>query len=401
MNVLYISSVCSKSKFDSLFRTAKLKPAQQAQKYHQLMVYGLANNTAGSLHAITALPINRKISSQFYYESDQEVVEGLIYHYLAFINFPVLRSLFLFLNCFFKVFKYCLKDGTTIVICDILNITVSSAALLAAKLTRQTNIGIVTDVPSFLACMHGTSNSLRSKIISNVNTFVMNHFNSFVFLTEEMNKLINKRHKPYVVIEGQVDNCMLHRINTIEGKQKKRICIYSGAIHKVYGIKMLVEAFVIAAIPDSELHIYGSGDFEEELKKICKTYDCIKYFGVVPNDIVVEEQLKATLLINPRPTDREYTKYSFPSKNMEYMVSGTPVLTTALPGMPEEYKKYVFIIEKESVAGIAKKLSEILMMDKADLHEVGKKAREFVLEKKNNRVQSEKILKMVYENFLM
>ena len=34
------------------------------------------------------------------------------------------------------------------------------------------------------------------------------------------------------------------------------------------------------------------------------------------NDRVVEEQLRATLLVNPRPTTEAFTKYSFPSKNM-------------------------------------------------------------------------------------
>ena len=34
------------------------------------------------------------------------------------------------------------------------------------------------------------------------------------------------------------------------------------------------------------------------------------------NDRVVEEQLRATLLVNPRPTAEAFTKYSFPSKNM-------------------------------------------------------------------------------------
>ena len=34
------------------------------------------------------------------------------------------------------------------------------------------------------------------------------------------------------------------------------------------------------------------------------------------NDRVVEEQLRATLLVNPRPTAEAFTKYSFPSRNM-------------------------------------------------------------------------------------
>lgn len=64
----------------------------------------------------------------------------------------------------------------------------------------------------------------------------------------------------------------------------------------------------------------------------------VRYFGVVANEIVVQEQLEATLLVNLRPTNEEYTKYSFPLKNMEYMVFSTPVPTTCLRDMHEEYK---------------------------------------------------------------
>ena len=157
---------------------------------------------------------------------------------------------------------------------------------------------------------------------------------------------------------------------------------------------MLVEAFITANLSEAELHIYGSGDYEEELKIICQHHPNVKYFGVVPNDIVVQEQLKATLLVNPRPTNEEYTKYSFPSKNMEYMVSGTPVLTTRLPGMPEEYEQYVYLIEDESVEGLEQALKTILAKPAEELHQKGMEAKEFVLQNKNNVVQARKVIEM-------
>ena len=51
--------------------------------------------------------------------------------------------------------------------------------------------------------------------------------------------------------------------------------------------------------------------------------------------------------MNPRFTGAEYTLYSFPSKNIEYMVSGTPVITTRLAGIPDDYYPYVFVFEEE------------------------------------------------------
>ena len=100
-------------------------------------------------------------------------------------------------------------------------------------------------------------------------------------------------------------------------------------------------------------------------------------------------------MVNPRPTDEEYTKYSFPSKNMEYMVSGTAVLTTNLPGMPEEYKQYVYLIEDESVDGVCKALKKISELSEEEVMNKSRLAREFVLSEKNNKIQTKKIIELI------
>ena len=89
---------------------------------------------------------------------------------------------------------------------------------------------------------------------------------------------------------------------------------------------------------DVELWICGSGDAKDIIEDEAQKDSRIKYFGLVDSQTALKMQHQATILVNPRTSDGEYTKYSFPSKNMEYMVSGTPVLTTDLPGMPKEHK---------------------------------------------------------------
>jgi hypothetical protein len=80
---------------------------------------------------------------------------------------------------------------------------------------------------------------------------------------------------------------------------------------------------------------------------------------------------------------------------MEYMASGTPVLTTVLPGMPKEYHPYVYLLEDETAEGIAKMLTEVLGNSDKDLFRKGCEARRFVLEEKNNVIQAKKILDML------
>ena len=388
MNIIYASCTCSKKKFNELFKDLKYIPGQQVQKYHRLIMEGLTMN-GDRVKTMTALPITQKNCVNKYIKQNVERDNNIEFTYLRILNFPILKNILIFIDSFFTTLKYLRKDKQAVLICDILNISVSTGALLASKLLRRKNIGIVTDLPCFL--------TNTKSFIAKFNMFVLQYFGSYVFLTDQMNALVNKRNVPYVIIEGQVDIKMENTKNNIENKYLSRVCMYAGALKKIYGIEYLTEAFIKANIPDSELHIYGSGDFENQLVEICKIHNNIKYFGVVPNDIVVQEELKATILINPRPINEEYTKYSFPSKNMEYMVSGTPVLTTKLPGMPEEYCEYVYLFEEESVDAMCEKLRHVLSIPRKELHNKGLDSKRFVLNEKNNIVQAKKIVYMINE----
>ena len=88
-------------------------------------------------------------------------------------------------------------------------------------------------------------------------------------------------------------------------------------------------------------------------------------------------------------------KYSFPSKTMEYMSTGTPVLTTVLPGMPKEYHPHVYLLEDESAEGISQRLRELMALSEEELFQKGLSGRDFVLDKRNNVIQAKKILDMI------
>ena len=50
-------------------------------------------------------------------------------------------------------------------------------------------------------------------------------------------------------------------------------------------------------------------------------------------------------MINPREDNQEYVKYSFPSKNLEYLSTGNKVLCYKLSGIPNDYDKYLYYID--------------------------------------------------------
>ena len=141
--------------------------------------------------------------------------------------------------------------------------------------------------------------------------------------------LINKNNKPYIIMEGIVDSNM-KKVNKTK-KTSKFIVMYAGALREEYGLKILIDGYMKYKNDNSELWIYGAGDYSEEIVKMSKIDERIRFFGSVDNETIIKSEHNASLLVNPRPTNLEFTRYSFPSKIMEYMSSGTPVLTTKLP----------------------------------------------------------------------
>lgn len=388
MNILYVSNTCSKEKYTQYIESKGARVSQQAQKYNLLLAEGLVTNGA-NVQMISSRPINRRVEKRFWMKGESERASGVDFYYVPFINHSLFRKLCIFLGVFFRVLFNKTSRKDTAVVCDALNIAASMGAVFASALRNYKTMGIVTDVPCHF------SNQQKVPFSQKINLALMRMFDNYLLLTEPMGQIVNPKNRPYIVMEGHADVQMKDFENTLEGKADKKICLYAGSLKRIYGIENLVRGFVQANVLDAELHIYGDGDFVGELKEIVTKCENVKYLGVAPNSQIVQAELAATLLVNPRPTNEDYTKYSFPSKNMEYMASGTPVLTTKLPGMPKEYYPHVYLLEDETADGVAKALREILSKPVEELAKKGAEAKQFVLQKKNNVYQARKLLQMV------
>lgn len=399
LNILYVSELCSEKKNKYLMETYNTK-SQESQKMHYLLVLGLAKQKGVDIEALSVLPVNTRLTKKRVFKKEYDEIEGTKLTYISFFNAFILRQLSYVLGIYLNTSKWISANkGDQIIVCDVLRFSALLGCLFAGKFAKCKVIGIVTDLPTYrVSSLKLTGiKGLIVNSFNHANLFLAKKCDVFVLLTKDMGKIVNPENKPSIIIEGLVDINLATKENSLSKKYEKKVCHYAGKLLKIYGIENLVQAFIKADLPDAELHIYGGGSYEDELKDISIKHNNVKFFGFVGNDIIVNEQLKSTLLINPRPTNEEYTKYSFPSKNMEYMVSGTPMLTTKLPGMPKEYESYVYLIEDEGVDGITERLCRILSESAKDLHSKGARAKGFVLKEKNNLVQAEKIANLARE----
>ena len=396
MEILYISTLSSERVVNHIHQTTGRDPGYAMQKFNRLLIKGLQMSGA-KITAFTNPPITRSVSSDLFVFLGKETENGIKYIYVPLINIPIIKHLLIISYVFFYVLFWGLKDRKNkVIICDVLNVSISLGALLGTKVNRVQSVGIVTDI---YGLMVGAKKNLFNRFISicahRIHNLYITSYDKYILLTEQMNERVNPKGRPYMVMEALCDSSLMNEKNSVIEKAFPKTVLYAGGLYEKYGLKMLVEGFIKADVKDVRLVLYGSGSYVDELKEVCKTHQNVEFRGVASNEIVVEEEFKATLLVNPRPTNEEFTKYSFPSKNMEFMASGTPLLTTKLPGMPKEYYPYVYLFEKETIDGYARILKEVLSIETEMLEDRGEKGKKFVMQNKNNVYQAKRVLEFI------
>lgn len=179
---------------------------------------------------------------------------------------------------------------------------------------------------------------------------------SFMLLTKYMADKLHVGNRPYIVVEGITDVKNLPP----EKKEHGKKVAYAGKLVEAFGAKRLVEAFEMIDDPEASLHICGGGELKPYVEEMSQKDSRIHYYGVVSAEKANEILQNADVLVNPRQNDDEYTKYSFPSKNIEYLMTGNAVVAYMLDGIPEVYRTFFNVPETNETESLAKAIETAL-----------------------------------------
>lgn len=392
MKIVCVSCYCSDQTFSSLFELLTCKPEVSIQNYMSLFLAGLNKNNI-DVKCITERQIfnNEKKKVWVGYKEKDNNCEEIVY--LPTVTIPVLSQLFrFFYNLYFFLIYFIKNEKPNIMVCDIMRFYTSFPALLVAKLMHIKCVGYAADIPQMYHHQKKKRQTLIKLLLKRIYSSTSIYYDGYILLSEFMNEHINPKGHPYIVVEGLVGETEPPKMLLLENKRidNELTLMYSGGLYEKYGVKMLIDA--IAGLNDIcvKLWLFGKGELVDYITELNNPN--IIYCGYKPHSEIIAKQHQADFLINPRFTNEEYTKYSFPSKTMEYLASGTPVISTRIKGIPDEYFKYIIPIKEESIKGIQCVLKEVFSMSKESLIKLGKSSQEFVYKEKNNVVQTARVI---------
>lgn len=312
--------------------------------------------------------------------------------YLKFINIIFLKQLTISFDLLLMIFKWNLKnrDQKRIIVFTSVYLPFLFASIPFKVLGKIKFVSFIPDLPAYSFSYSASGGFLKGKFTA-LYIYLANKLNTlidyYVFITKYMQEIYPD--KPFTIIEGLTD--LKTSQEELIQKSVPKGLMYSGALFQKFGIKNLIEAFTQIE-GDYELWLFGSGDMVTEINDYALIDERIKYHGNQPHSLVLDYQKKATLLINPRFSHEEFTKFSFPSKLIEYLSSGTPVLTTRLLGIPNEYNDKFYFIEDESVSGFKQAIKICLKKTTEELILFGNNGKNFVLTEKNYKLQIKKLV---------
>lgn len=167
--------------------------------------------------------------------------------------------------------------------------------------------------------------------------------------------------------------------------------VFAGQLSELNGVTLLLDALRLIENPDLRVTILGGGEFAHDVRKAVAKDSRLCYRGRVSHDEVLETYAEADLLVNLRRTHYRTHRYVFPSKVVECLSTGRPLLTTSTGHVDSEFGDFVFKLVSETPEALAQALTDLMAMAPEQRHAPARRARDYVLANKTWEAQCRKL----------
>jgi glycosyltransferase involved in cell wall biosynthesis len=347
---------------------------------------GFRPDAVYSIEPVPAIPRSRRLFGK----TGQYVTpRGLIVRVLPFINVQPLKWLTAGLSVLTTIVRWSWRHRRKRRAVQCLNLTMPPGLFvwLGARLTRSKAIVWVLDVfePGILV-----RDSLFRRIDFALQRWLLPRFDGVMVVSQAIASdfVPGKR---VCRNEGGVSPELFDGFDRRRAEREGPFrIVLSGSLEMYNGIALALDA--LAKLPSGyELVVAGAGSFAGRLREISAGDRRLMSMGFLDFNELLALYASADLLLNLRLTKSLDTKYFFPSKLMELLASGTPVLSTCTGHVREEYGHVLYLLEDETAEALVARVMAIAAMPRAQRLALGARARAFVLSEKSWQRQGERL----------
>ena len=362
MRIIYFTSTQREKDYRSFMNIWKYPLNSSNQNFHHKLIHALAKNN--KVDVISVRPFSRTHTRKLRLEKETIIENNITWHYLSRYGSRFIRP-FTIIPQIKKILRN--EDlSDAIFITDTINTSIVRSVYKIKNKYKRPIIGVCTDSPSNIS---GTKRSYTLYLLDKCKDF-----SGYIALTSGLNDLFNQNNKPAYILEGVVED----QVENTNAKEKRPYFFFGGAMMEKYGMYNLIEAFKQLNVPDVDLYLCGHHVDKEKLRTTIKGFSNIKNLGLLPVNKVLEYEKDAIACINPRPYSEDLDRFSIPSKTLEYMSMGRPVISVRNTILMDKFPNEVIWIDSANVTDIKNALRNVLAMDEKQRSLLGEEAKKRV-----------------------
>lgn len=208
-------------------------------------------------------------------------------------------------------------------------------------------------------------------------------------------------HVPFIEVEGAVPESLMRPLPALDRDDHSPCTImYAGGLSELKGIPTLLAAFAMLDGADVELWITGRGPLETMVRTAASRDARITYWGFPAEAELHYLYARADVLVNPHSSSIGSARYLFPSKLIEYLATGAPVVSTcSTPELRVQYGEFAAVASGDAPADLAVALRRVTNMSSAERSAIGRVGRLFVLREKSWQRQADRIGEFISKLF--
>jgi glycosyltransferase involved in cell wall biosynthesis len=357
-----------------------------------------------SLRPVTAYPRLKKI---IFRTVDDMTDSGVDVRQIGFLNFRVLKTVTAAATTFSALLRWARMHRQERRIMLFYNAYNPScwAGIAAARITGSTVMAIVADV--HVPGSGDVDGSMLRRIEHRIAVAGLRRMDAILPLTRAT-ATDWVPDVPFLQFDGGVPDDMVS-LTTVTPADARHddystisddgpfLIVYSGRLSALGGIELLLNAFGSITDTRFRLHITGRGELEPLVRAAAARDHRIRYLGFVEREKLLAIYQSADLLVNPHSTTLHSARYVFPSKLLEYIASGRPVLTTATPEIAAEYGALCTVVTVESPEAVGGDIQRIALETESTRLARSGAARRAVIERRSWAIQGDRLVGFLLE----